>query len=63
VKKEVRELCAQFRNAEIGSKEWKEFRELLTKKWRFTPWNLLALFGATPIIEVNEDNYSLVCES
>jgi hypothetical protein len=62
IKKEVRELCLKFRNSKIGSKEWKELERILEQKYKFTPWNLLALYGNPPVIEYNDDNFSLVTE-
>lgn len=62
VKKEVRELCQKFRKAEIGSKEFNETKEILLKKYKFTPFNLLALFQIPPTIEFTKENMSLVLE-
>lgn len=62
VRKEVRELCVKMRNAEIDSKEWKEASDELQRKWKFTPFNLLALYGLRPTIEYNPENSSLVLE-
>jgi len=62
VKQEVRELCVRFRNEQSGSTEWKRLKDILEKKYKFTPFNLLALFGLNPIIEYNDENFSLVME-
>jgi hypothetical protein len=62
IKKEVRELCLKFRNSKIGSKEWEELKRILEQKYKFTPWNLLALYSNPPIIEYNDDNFHLVIE-
>lgn len=62
IKKEVRELCVKMRNAEVGSKEWNEVKDELIRKWKFTPFNLLALYGSAPTIEYNDENLFLVLE-
>jgi len=62
VKKEVRELCVKFCNAEIDSKEWNEAKDELIHKWKFTPFNLLALFDSNPTIEYNTENMNLILE-
>lgn len=62
VKKEVRQLCAKVCNSKIGSDEWKQATDELQKKWKFTPFNLLALVGSNPTIEYNSENMSLVLE-
>jgi len=62
IKAEVRELCVQFRREKIGSEEWNRLSDVLQKKWKFTPFNLLALFGKHPTIEYNEENTGLVLE-
>ena len=62
VRKEVRELCVKMRNAEIDSKKWKEASDELQRKWKFTPFNLLALYGSEPTIEYNDENFSLVMD-
>jgi len=62
VKQEVRELCVKFCNAEIDSKEWNKAKDELIRKWKFTPFNLLALFGPNPTIEYNTENMNLVLE-
>lgn len=62
VKKEVRQLCVEFRREKVGSEKWKSLSEILQRKWKFTPWNLLALFGKHPTIEYNSDNIHLVLE-
>jgi len=43
-------------------KEWNEVKDELLKKWKFTPFNLLALHGKHPTIEYNNENISLVLE-
>jgi hypothetical protein len=62
IKKEVRELCLKMVNNPVASKEWKEASETLQKKYKFTPFNLLALYGANSTIECNDANFSLVME-
>jgi hypothetical protein len=62
VKKEVKELCVKFCNSEIGSQEWEELKRILEQKYKFTPWNLLALYGNPPTIEYNDNNFGLVTE-
>jgi len=62
VKKEVRALCAKVCNSKIGSDEWKQATDELQKKWKFTPFNLLALIGPNPTIECNNENKFLVLE-
>ena len=61
VKKEVRELCVKLLNADPNSREFKSLQEALTKKYKFTPFNLLALWTENAI-EYNSDNFSLVME-
>ena len=61
IKKEVRELCEEFVALGNGAR-WKEIEYELTHKWKFTPFNLLALFGKHPTIEFNDKNFSLVWE-
>jgi hypothetical protein len=51
-----------MRNSEVGSKEWEEAKEELIRKWRFTPFNLLALYEPEPTIEFNEENMFLIME-
>lgn len=62
VKEEVKQLCLKMVNAEINSREWNEARDELILKWKFTPFNLLALYGSQPTIEYNDENMSLVLE-
>ena len=62
VKREVRELCLKLRNAKVGSEEWLKAKDELIKKWKFTPFNLLALYRNPPVIEVNDENMFLVME-
>ena len=62
VREEVRKLCLKMRNAEIDSKEWNEAKDELIRKWKFTPFNLLALYGSHPTIEYNPENIGLVLE-
>jgi len=62
VKKEVKELCLKMLNSKVGSKEWEEAKDELIKKWKFTPFNLLALYGTKPTIELNDENIHLVLE-
>jgi len=60
VRKEVRELCVKMINAEVGSEEWDKVKDELIRKWKFTPFNLLALYSSSPTIEFNDENFSLV---
>ena len=62
IKQEVKELCLEFRNERVGSERWEELKKELTRRWRFTPFNLLALFSRPPIIEYNDENFALVTE-
>lgn len=62
VKKEVRELCFAMLNAKVGSREWENIKDKLIKEWKFTPFNLLALYGSKPTIEYNDKNMFLVLE-
>jgi len=62
IKREVKELCMKMRNSEIGSKEWREAKEQLIEKWKFTPYNLLALYAPEPVIEFNDENIFLIME-
>jgi hypothetical protein len=62
IKKEVKELCLKMLNSKINSKEWNEAKDELIKKWKFTPFNLLALYSSTPTIEFNDENMHLVLE-
>ena len=62
VKKEVVKLCLQMCNSKTGSEEWKKASDELQKKWKFTPYNLLALYGSHPTIEYNDENMALVLE-
>ncbi|MBA7564151.1 hypothetical protein ES708_05813 [subsurface metagenome] len=62
VKKEVKELCLEFIKEKTGTTRWKELLRELEYKWKFTAFNLLALFGNPPTIEYNDDNFSLVLE-
>jgi len=62
IKQEVKDLCLKMRNSKTDSPEWKEASEILQRKYRFTPFNLLALYGTHPTIEYNDENFSLVME-
>ena len=62
IKQEVKELCLRFRNADTESEEFKKLQNLLENKYKFTPFNLLALFYNPPTIEYNDENFSLVTE-
>jgi len=65
VKKEVRELCVQFvkacRNGNI--EEANRLERVLVGEWKFTPFNLLALFCNPRTIEYNDENMWLVLEA
>lgn len=62
IKREVKKLCLEFIKEETGSERWEEIENELTRKWRFTPFSLLALFSNPPTIEYNDENFSLVHE-
>lgn len=62
IKEEVKKLCVEFINEEIGSERWKEIERELMHRWKFTPFNLLALFQNPPTIEYNDENFALVNE-
>lgn len=62
VKKEVRDICLAFRKTKIGSKEFEELKKVLLTKYKFTPFNLLALFQSPSTIEYNSENIHLVTE-
>jgi len=62
IKQEVKELCLRLRQTDTKTKEFKELQSILETKYKFTPFNLLALFYNTPIIEYNEENVFLVTE-
>jgi len=64
VKKEVKDLCVDLINAhKKGNKdEFKRIEGILENKYKFTPYSLLALFYNPPIIEYNDNNFSLVME-
>ena len=63
IKKEVKELCLKMLNSTVGSEEWRKAKDELIKKWKFTPFNLLALYESEPVIEFNDDNLFLIIES
>ena len=62
IKEEVKKLCIEFINEEIGSERWNDIERELKHKWKFTSFNLLALFGNPPVIEYNDEKFSLVNE-
>lgn len=62
VKEEVRKLCEEFRKEPIGTERWHQLEDELKHNWKFSAWNLLALFQNPPAIEVNDENFSLVTE-
>ena len=62
IKKEVKDIFIEFEREKIYSKRWKEIEYELIHKWKFTPFNLLAFWGANPVIEYNEENFDLVIE-
>ena len=62
IKKEVKELCLEFIKEKVDTARWKELEYELEHRWRFTAFNILALFGNPPTIEYNDDNFSLVLE-
>ena len=62
IKEEVKKLCFEFINEEIDSERWNNIERELRHKWKFTPFNLLALFYDPPTIEYNDENFSLVNE-
>ena len=63
IKQEVKDLCIEFRRENINSKRWKEIEYELIHKWKFTPYNLLSLWGNCPAIEYNDENKSYVIEN
>jgi len=63
VKQEVRDLCQQFRSAEVGSPESKKLEDILKSKYKFTAFSLLALFENPSTIEYNDENFGLVMEN
>ena len=62
VKKEVKKTCLEFIKEKVGTTRWEELENELKHKWKFTAFNILALFGNPPTIEYNDDNFSLVLE-
>ena len=62
VKKEVKKICLEFIKEKVGTVRWKEIEYELKYKWRFTAFNILALFGNPPTMEYNDDDFSLVLE-
>jgi len=62
IKKEVVDLCFQMIDSKVGSEEWERAKDILIQKWKFTPYNLLALYQSPPYIECNSENYDLVTE-
>jgi len=62
IRKEVKELCCKLRNTDskTNPQEFKRLQDILTGKWKFTPWNLLALWENPPTIEYNDDNFGLI---
>lgn len=62
IKKEVKDLCLEYIKIGTSSKREEEIEYELIHKWKFTPFNLLALFQNPPIIEYNDENFSLVNE-
>jgi len=62
IKQEVKELCLRLRQTDTKTKEFKELQSILETKYKFTPFNLLALFYNPPTIEYNEENVFLVTE-
>lgn len=62
IKAEVKKICLEFMNEKVNTKRWKELAYELQHKWRFTAYNLLALFQNPPIIEYTDENKSLIFE-
>ena len=58
IKQEVRDLFVKMANSEIGSEEWKTASDELQKRWKFTPYNLLAVVEG--VIEYNPKNKLLI---
>lgn len=62
IKEEVKDLCLEFIKEKVNTPRWKEIEYELEYKWKFTAFNMLALFGNPPTIEYNDNNFSLVNE-
>lgn len=62
IKEDVKKICLGFIKEKVGTARWKELEYELKYKWKFTAFNILALFGNPPTIEYNDDNFSLVLE-
>lgn len=63
VKQEVRDLCQQFRSLQVGCPEWNKIEDILKRQYKFTAFNLLALFENPSTIEYNDENFGLVMEN
>ena len=62
IKEEVKKICLEFIKEKVGTAHWEKLKYELKYKWKFTAFNILALFGSPPTIEYNDDNFSLVLE-
>jgi len=62
IKDEIVQKCLEFMSVEAGSWKWEELKDELINKYKFTPWNLLALHNDPPFIEYNEENIDLIKE-
>lgn len=62
IKEEVKNLCIEFINENIGSERWEEIHRILEIKYGFTAFDLLALFRKSPIIEYTTENINLIME-
>ena len=62
IKQKVKDLCVELRKTEIGTERWKEIKRQLLNKWKFTAFNLLALFQNPPTIEYSQENVDLILQ-
>lgn len=60
VRKEVKELCLEFRKCDTKSKRFEELERILKNKYKFTAFNLLALWQDPPTIEYTMENIDLI---
>jgi len=63
VKKEVRDLCLRLRNAKPHSREFEKLQDILESKYKFTAYNLVALWQNPPTIEYTMENIDLIKET
>ena len=64
IKKEVRQLCYNLIQSHKNKEndKFKEIENILQTKYKFTTYQLLALFGNPPVIEYGDNNFSCVME-